>query len=223
MQRFHEDLTSSANLGTSNFHREHPAKVYKHFQDSGYPKPGGDDFHSPVQPHRYIALRIQPKLHFYARRIPRYNMKKNVLRLVVVLFSVAASALARYKLVALVVVATAASSAPTSWIEFTDMASKAERYTQTVSGLKNLLNWWASLTEVQKASRESIGKLIITSENIITQEQTGWTSIMSKNDSSSINGGGGGGGGGGESKSGIRKAAAVTAGPRVMPVDSQSQ
>ena len=182
LNSFHEDLTASANLGTSNFHKNHPASTYKHYQDKGFPKNGTDDYHSPVQPHKYIELRIKANLNFYAKRIPKYNSCKNFLKIIVVLLSVIASALARYKLVALVVMITALSSVVTSWLEFTDMASKAERYSQTISGLKNLLNWWASLTSVQKASQEAIGHLINTSEGIITQEQTGWTSGMSNTD-----------------------------------------
>ena len=76
--------------------------------------------------------------------------------------------------------ATAASSAITSWSEFADLESKSERYTRAISGLRNLLDWWKSLTEVQKASRESIGHLVLTSEGIIGEEQIGWTSVAKK-------------------------------------------
>ena len=184
LNSFHEDLSASANLGTSNFHKKHSASTYKHYQDKGSPTNGEDDYHSPVQPHKYIELRIMANLNFYSQRIPKYNCCKNSFKIMVVLLSVAASALARYKLVTLVVMVTALSSVVTSWLEFTDMANKAERYSQTISGLKNLLNWWASLTSVQKASQEAIGHLINTSEGLITQEQTGWTSGMSNTDSS---------------------------------------
>ena len=140
----------------------------------------GDDHQSPIQPHRYIALRIKPTLAFFAARIPRTNRWKTILIVAVVLLSVAASSLARYQFVSLVVMATAASSAVTSWSEFSDLESKSERYTRAISALKNLLDWWKSLTEVQKASRESIGHLVLTSEGIIGEEQIGWTSVAKK-------------------------------------------
>lgn len=177
LQNFQEDLI--ANLGSSNFHKKHSAGTYKHYQHRGFPK-DGDDFHSPVHPTRYIELRMKKAIRFYKVRIPKYNRCKNCLRMIVVLLSVAASALARHSLAGVVVLVTAASAAVTSWLEFTDMASKAERYNHTIGKLNNLLHWWASLTEVQKASRELIATLIMSSEAAITSEQTGWNSIMSK-------------------------------------------
>ena len=119
-------------------------------------------------------------MRFYAKRIPNYNRKKTLLRIIVVLLSVAGSALARYELITLVVMTTAASAAVTSWMEFTDMGSKAQRYTRASSSLRNLLDWWGSLSEVRKASREQIAYLITTSEGIIAEEQIGWTSMAKK-------------------------------------------
>ena len=180
-----DHLMAEAKLGSSNYHKVHPKSVYKHYQDEGEPqlkKNGkyGDDHQSPIQPHRYIALRIKPTLAFFAARIPTTNRWKTILKVVVVLLSVAASSLARYQFVSLVVMTTAASSAITSWSEFSDLESKSERYTRAISALRNLLDWWKSLTEVQKASRESIGHLVLTSEGIIGEEQIGWTSVAKK-------------------------------------------
>lgn len=180
-----DHLMAEAKLGSSNYHKVHPPSVYKHYQDEGEPKLDkngkyGDDMQSPIQPHRYIELRIKPTMAFFAARIPTTNKWKTILKVIVVLLSVAASTLARYQFVSLVVMATSASSAITSWSEFADLESKSERYTRAISGLRNLLDWWKSLTEVQKASRESIGHLVLTSEGIIGEEQTGWTSVAKK-------------------------------------------
>ena len=185
-----DHLMAEAKLGSSNYHKVHPPSVYKHYQDEGGPKPDkdgkfGDDMQSPIQPHRYIELRIKPTLAFFAARIPTTNKWKTILKVIVVLLSVAASTLARYQFVSLVVMATSASSAITSWDEFADLESKSERYTRAISGLRNLLDWWKSLTEVQKASRESIGHLVLTSEGIIGEEQIGWTSVAKKSSSDS--------------------------------------
>ena len=42
------------------------------------------------------------------------------------------------------------------------------------------MDWWGSLSEVRKASREQIAYLITTSEGIIAEEQIGWTSMAKK-------------------------------------------
>ena len=180
LRAFRDQLLAEAKLGESNFHKMQSRSVYKHFQDYGYPKVGEDDCQSPVQPHRYISLRIMPTVKFYANRIPRSNRCKGFLKLAIVLLSVAGSTLARYQLVSIVVLVTSGSAAVTSWVEFADNGSKAERYTRAISALKNLLDWWGSLTEVQKASREAIGHLVLTGESIIAEEQLGWTSVAGK-------------------------------------------
>ena len=51
-----------------------------------------------------------------------------------------------------------------------------------IKGLKNLLDWWNSLTQVQKASRERIGQLITISESLIAEEQIGWMSMSKDQD-----------------------------------------
>lgn len=53
--------------------------------------------------------------------------------------------------------------------------AKVERYSSAVSNLKNLLSWWDSLGEVQKASREMIAQLVQGAELIINQEQFAWS------------------------------------------------
>ena len=191
LQTFRRALKAGANLGTSNFHKKHSSSTYKHFQKKGIHDSGTDDFQSPVQPQRYIDMRIKKNISFYQARIPRYNRAKSIFKLLVVFLSVTASALARYRLVSLVVAVTAASAALTSWVEFTDMSSKAKRYTEVISGLKDLLDWWNSLTQVQKASREKIGQLITTSESLIAEEQIGWMSMSKNKDEGETKDGGG--------------------------------
>ena len=83
-------------------------------------------------------------------------------------------------MLAWVMVATAAATIVTSWSEFSEDARKVERYSSAVNALKNLLAWWMSLGEVEKASRESIAHLVLEAEAIISQEQRSWTSTASK-------------------------------------------
>ena len=62
----------------------------------------------------------------------------------------------------------------TSWVEFTDIGHKIERYTRAVIAIENLLSFWKSLSEVQKASPVMIGNLVQTGENIISDERIAW-------------------------------------------------
>eukprot|EP00966_Prymnesium_polylepis_P288037 6652821-Prymnesium_polylepis.1 len=136
-----------------------------------------------------VAMRLRPTMTFYQGRIPVYERHNYLMKMAILLFGVAASILARYEEVSWVAVVTAASSAFTSWAEFSDSMRKTERYNRAVGNLKKLLNWWDSLSEVQKASKSSISNLIRTSESIISEERLAWTSTASQTKTNSADSG----------------------------------
>jgi hypothetical protein len=134
LTQWRDDLLEGAGVKTTNLLREYPAHVYRHYQDRGAP-PGpprgvhssdflSDDFHSPTQPSSYIKLRIEPMMKFYAKRIPQYTQHAFRLKIIILLFGVTASVLARYDMLTFVAVVTAASSLATSWSEFGDASRK---------------------------------------------------------------------------------------------------
>ena len=98
----------------------------------------------------------------------------------VALLGASASVLAHYDYISWVVLVTSGSAAVTSWAEFSDTARKAQRYTRAVTSLEVLLAWWASLGEVEQASKTSIASLIHTTEQIIAEEQMAWTSTAKR-------------------------------------------
>lgn len=184
---------TSANLATSELAKNYSTRVYKHFQDSGepsaprWPLPADadarhtkevpiDDHQSPVQPHKYIALRVEPTLTFYQRRIPMYARRTALLKLIIILLGVSASVLARYEQIMIVIIVTSAAAAITSWSEFADTQRKTERYTRAVLALRDLVDWWRALSETEKVGKSNINTLIETAESIINAEQAAWTS-----------------------------------------------
>ena len=42
--------------------------------------------------------------------------------------------------------------------------------------LTDVLDWWASLSEVEKASRAVAGRLVLRAEGVLADEQLAWTS-----------------------------------------------
>lgn len=89
-------------------------------------------------------------------------------------------ALAYLDMLEWVTIATATAAATTSWNEFTDAGRKAERYTRALYSLRKLLAWWASLGQVERASREAITHLISSSEAIIADERLAWMSTSNQ-------------------------------------------
>lgn len=205
-----QDLVAGGDLHINGLGKEYHAKVYTHHQDA--PASGAelvleDDFHSPMQPQRYIDTRILPSIDFYRKRIPLYARRRYALRLVLLSCAIAATLLSRYGLELSVVLVSSGAAAVTSWSEFSDTARKTERcaalslrhrtprclrspcspppsppphrYTRAVFALTNLLSWWSSLSDVEKASTSMISHLIQTAEGIISDGRLGWLSTAS--------------------------------------------
>lgn len=180
INEWRDELMAAANLNSTDFGKQHSAGTYKHFQETGEPVDGKDDFHSPAQPRSYIELRIEPAMALYRDRIPPYTWAGYLLKVCVVLLGMAATMLAHYDYESQVAVVMAASAAFTSWSEFSDNVTKVTRYSKSVVNLQKLLSWWDSLSEVQKASRDNISHLIETCEGVIAEERVAWTSAPQK-------------------------------------------
>mmetsp|Transcript_61073 Transcript_61073/g.176971 ORF Transcript_61073/g.176971 Transcript_61073/m.176971 type:complete len:918 (-) Transcript_61073:42-2795(-) len=179
LKSWRKSLMAGASLMSTYIQREHPPSTFRHFQDKGpVPLPeGSDDHHSPVNPDQYIKLRVHPQIAFYSRRIPVYTRRCTFLKAMVLLLGAAASILAHYGMLPVVVMVTAFSTALTSWAEFEDYNRKVERYSSAVLDLKNLLSWWKALDDVRRAGKESIDCLVRNSEEIISRERTSWMSL----------------------------------------------
>ena len=50
------------------------------------------------------------------------------------------------------VLVTSAAACLTSWMEFTELGLKCERYTRAVVDIQNILSAWKSLSDVEKSS-----------------------------------------------------------------------
>lgn len=179
LNEWRNSLVASGDLKESTIARRFGPRVYSHHQFHGELDAVEDDYHSPTQPQRYIDLRITPALAFYQKRIPRYATHRYLLKLFVILCSITVTTLAYLRLDRWVISITTAASLVVSWSEFVDLARKAERYTLAVQGLKNLLSWWSTLSEVEKASKEMIARLIEAGESIISDERNAWLSTAS--------------------------------------------
>ena len=139
-----------------------------------------DDHHSPVHAEDYISMRLVPAMQWYKQRIPNKNCWRVVLKLTLLSTSVTASIFARFSLVHYTALVTALTSAFTAWSEFTDSARKIERYNRAIGAIANLLSWWESLSDVDKAAAGSINHLIQTGEAVISEERLAWQSTAAQ-------------------------------------------
>ena len=176
-------LMTGGDLQLSGLSRVYSANVYKHHQ---FPESGPlsaedvDDFYSPVQPHKYIELRILPSIAFYEQRTPWYAAQRNLVKVLLLLCALASTLLSHYQLAVYVIAITSSAAALTSWQEYTDVSSKTERYTRAAFELQNVLSWWKSLSEVEKANTSIIAQLIHSAEGIISEERLAWMSTANQ-------------------------------------------
>jgi len=157
--------------------------VYRHNQFGITPAPNGwplhlDDYHSPVKPQEYLKKRVELMRTFYEDRIPSYGHLENVFKLSVLALGIVSALLAQYSLVAFVTIVTALASSFTAWAEFSDKASKIDRYSSAVCSLKKLHTKWHALDEVSKQSKGATKMLVQESEAIFSEEQSSWASSM---------------------------------------------
>ena len=136
-----DDLVAGADLSRTSISRQYPDNVFRHFQYTGSlsESSGGetaDDFHSPVQPDRYISLRLRPMMSFYQARIPRYTRSGTLMLTALGVFSVAASSLAYLGFADFVVIITAAGAAITSYLEFTGNPSQKTSFKKSAVYIK---------------------------------------------------------------------------------------
>jgi len=180
LQAWREELVAGTDLQSTTLERAQNPSVYKHHQHSSLEYvANGDDFHSPVKPEAYIELRLLPAKRFYQSRIPRRVRWRFTLQVLVFLCSATSAALAYFEFPSYVAIISALAAAVTSWTEFTDAGRKIERYSAAVRSIKNVHSWWLSISEVEKASSESIARLLLTGEGIITNEHRAWQSTAS--------------------------------------------
>merc|ERR1712224_961685 len=75
---------------------------------------------------------------------------------------------------------SALAAAITSWVGFTDLNNKTQRYTSAVTGIKKLQRSWATLTPVQQSDRRNVMDLVAQGEVLLNNEFSSWSAGVGK-------------------------------------------
>lgn len=179
MHDWGEAVVAGTDLGLSTMEKVYPERVYKHCQRSGTLKPASgllDDHHSPVSPNAYLELRLVPARQFYQARIPVCSRWRVILQYLVFFCSAGAAGLAHFKMASYVAVVSSVAAAIVSWVEFSQLGQKVQRYTCAIRSIKDLHRWWVSLGEVEQKNREHVAHLVMKGEAILNAEHQAWSS-----------------------------------------------
>lgn len=137
-----------------------------------------DDGLSPLDPDRYIEIRIGDQVSFYKSRT---NQKEEALRyfqLTILVAGGLGTFLAAIGGELWVPLTTAAVTAITSYLLSEQLQETIVRYNQNKTDLQNVEIWWRALSPTDKEKPENIKKLVNTTEDLMIQEVKGWVQNM---------------------------------------------
>lgn len=157
-----------------------------------------DKHFSPLRPDAYISVRIEVMIEFFQSRLPRYSRAHACAQIALVLFSSTGAALAFLGHSKHVAIVSAVAAAVTAWVEFHAAADKLQRYNASITQLQNLVTWWQSLSDIERAGSPAITRLVVESEDVLASELRAWgsTSVGQHGDGGGEDGAPGSGGGG---------------------------
>eukprot|EP00937_MAST-01D_sp_MAST-1D-sp2_P004274 g4274.t1 len=142
-----------------------------------------DDHQSPVRPAQYVQLRLLVVREKYQSKIPRCCWWRRVWEVVLTACTIASATLSYAGSTAQwVAVSTAIATAVTSWVSYDDLARRIERYSNAVRAVDDLIWWWKSLDDAERANTLYISKLIETGEAILAAERLAWIAAAKKGD-----------------------------------------
>jgi hypothetical protein len=125
-----------------------------------------DDHHSPLTPEQYIKFRLRIAEAFYKRRLPANTRSRNLFSVTVMSLSATGTILAYQQLSDYVSICASVAAAITSWMEYSNTATKIGRYNGAASGIESLILWWSSLPEVEKSIVTRIDDLVSRGEQV---------------------------------------------------------
>eukprot|EP00802_Teleaulax_amphioxeia_P002218 Tamp_02220.p1 GENE.Tamp_02220~~Tamp_02220.p1 ORF type:complete len:1055 (+),score=171.08 Tamp_02220:1064-4228(+) len=179
----------SADVAETGYWKKYPSNNFVHGQypdraglsakvhTEPDPEVGGIEDHvSPLQPTKYIQLRLLTLLSFYQSRIPKYDRIRNTCSGLLLVGTAAAAIIAYLGFSKYVAILTATTAAVTSWLEFHSTSTKISRYSASILSINNLLLWWDSISDVDKASPANVDHLVSMGEGIVNTERHAWLS-----------------------------------------------
>ena len=134
-----------------------------------------DDHHAPVCPDHYVELRLRKMRRIFQKKIPYLHARMSFWELILSICTIASSVLSYIGTTShFVAVSSGTAAAVTSWVSYNDLLRKIELYSNVVRAINDLIWWWKSLDDIERANTVTINKLIETGEQILAAERLAW-------------------------------------------------
>ena len=115
-------------------------------------------------------------LRFYRTRLPNYARQRDFCQWVIMVGTVAGALIAFLGFAPQVAIVTSVTTSVAAWLEFHSTAQKVSRYNGIIVSLSNILLWWDSMGDVDKASPINIDLLVQMGEATLNAERGAWLS-----------------------------------------------
>jgi hypothetical protein len=135
-----------------------------------------DMHYEPIQPDMYIKYRVEVALEFYKSRIPSYSRTRNIAQTLIVSGAVGTGILAYAQQSRYATIISIITSSITAYLEFHGTNRKISRYSSISHSLQNVIVWWDTLPQIDRALVANIDKLVGTCEDLIQREREAWKS-----------------------------------------------
>ena len=181
-----------------------------------------DDHQSPVKAELYVQLRLLVARDEYKAKIPRCYARRRFWEFVLTACTVASASLSYIRSTAsYVAISSAVAAAVTSWKSHDELTRRTERYSNAVRDINDLVWWWKSLDDPERANTSYIARLVETGESILGTEQRAWSAAATSRDEEGAGSAGAHGmmpGNKGDTYSGRRQSGRGNRNRRVVPV-----
>lgn len=137
-----------------------------------------DDGLSPLEPDRYIEIRIGDQVSFYESRTNQKEVTLRFYQLAILVIGGLGTFLAAIGGELWVPLTTAAVTAITTYLLSEQFQETIVRYNQNKTDLQNVEIWWRALSPTDKDKPENIKKLVNITEDLMIQEVRGWVQNM---------------------------------------------
>lgn len=154
------------------------SKYKKEIPPAMYMAAGKDDGFSPLTPDQYIDIRIDDQLRFYKAKTVKLERKWKWCHWSIYIFGGLGTFLAAIGLELWVALATSIVGIFTTYLEYRQVENNLMIFNQTASSLTDLKAWWLILPQEKRKNKETIKRLVDSTEKALQGELNRWVQNM---------------------------------------------
>ncbi len=135
-----------------------------------------DDGVTPLTSERYLELRVDDQIDFYARRTLRFDREITRLTIYILILGIAGAFFGAVGWELWIPLATVSAAAFMTYLRYTQSEETLGTYNRAKCGLKRIRRWWNCLPSAERPGH--FDKLVDTAEQVLQEEVKGWSQRM---------------------------------------------